>query len=164
MTIIEPTSEEAMQEPPTLQDQQKAHVARKQLRRLLEAGASASTCASLELHFREGDEEKVEVVALPPSALRLLHTILEAHADGHVITIVSSPGELTLDQAADALGVSRPFLIQLLDEGKIPFRRVGTQRRIRVEALNVYQKQEEERQLEVLSRLQSTAQELRMGY
>lgn len=164
MTIIEPTSEETMQEQPTLQDQQKAHVARKQLRRLLEAGSSVSLRASLELHVREEGEEKVEVVALPPSALRLLHTILEAHADGHAVTIVSSPGELTLDQAADALGVSHPFLIQLLDEGQLPFRLAGTQRRIRVDALGRYQKQEEERQLEVLSRLQSTAQELRMGY
>lgn len=164
MTIIEPTSEEATQEQPTPQDQQTARAATEQLRRLLESGAPASARASLECRFREEGEEKVEAVALPLPTLRLLHAVLEAHADGHVVTIMPSPGELRPDQAADALGVSRPFLIKLLDEGQIPFRRAGTQRRIRVDALNSYQKQEEERQLEILARLQAQAQALNMGY
>lgn len=71
-----------------------------------------------------------------------------------------SHDEFTLYQAADVLGVSRPYLSKLLDEGKIPFRCVGAHRRIRVHALNLYQKQEEERQLDVLARLLTQAQEL----
>ena len=160
MTIIEPTPEEPTQEPLTLQDQQMARAAGTQLRRLLKVGTSVS----VELHIGKEGEEKVEVVALPLSALRPLNAIVESHATGHAVTVVPSHDELTPNQAADALGVSRSLLIKLLDEGKIPFRRDGTQRRIRVDALNFYQKQEEERQLRVLARLQTEAQELGMGY
>ena len=160
MTIIEPISEEATQELLTPQDQQMARDAGTQLRRLLKAEAPVS----MELHFGKEGEEKVEVVALPPSVLPQLKAILEAHADGHVVTIVASPGELTPNQAADALGVSRQFLIQLLDKGQIPFRHLGTQRRIRVDSLNLYREQQEERQLEILARLQAEAQELGIGY
>lgn len=143
----------------TPQDQQMARDAGTQLRRLLKAKAPVS----VELHFGEEGAE-VEVVALPSSILPQLEAILEAHSGGHEVTLMPSHDEFTLNQAADALGVSRPFLIKLLDEGKIPFRHVGAHRRIRVDALNLYQKQEEERQLDVLARLQAQAQELDMGY
>lgn len=75
-----------------------------------------------------------------------------------------SHDEFTLNQAADVLGVSRPFLIKLLDGGRVPFRRVGAHRRIRVDVLGRYEKQEEERQLDVLARLQGQPQDLGMGY
>lgn len=164
MTTTQPLVEEVIAGRLTPQDQQMARAAEEQLRRLLEADAPVSARASLELRFQEDSEERHEVVALPPSALRLLDTILEAHANGHAVTVMPSHGELTPNQAADILGVSRPFLIKLLDEGKIPFRRVGAHRRIRVDALSLYQQQEEKRQLDVLARLQAQAQELGMGY
>lgn len=160
MTTSKTTSEEAARGQLTPEDQQMAHDAGKQLRRLLKAGA----LVSMELFFREEGEEKVEVVALPPSVLRLLDAILEAHAGGHEVTIMLSHDEFTLNQAADVLGVSRPFLIKLLDEGKIPSRRVGAHRRVGVDALNRYQRQEEEHQLDILARLQAQAQDLSMGY
>lgn len=146
---------------PTPRDQQIARVAEERLRQLLEVEAPA---VSLELRFREKGEEKVELVALPSSVLRGLDTLLEAHASGTPVSVVPSRQELTPNQAAEVLGVSRPFLVKLLDEGKIPFRRVGAHRRVRLDALHAYLQHEEERQLEVMARLQAQAQELRMGY
>lgn len=117
-----------------------------------------------EVRLRWGDEEATEAVALPPSVVRLLVTILEARAKGQAVTIVPDGAELSPNQAADLLGVSRPYLVRLLDEGRIPFRRVGAHRRIPFEALRRYQEAEEERQLAVLGALQEQAQELKMGY
>lgn len=146
---------------PTPRDQQIARVAEERLRHLLEVEAPA---VSLELRFQEKGEEKVELVALPSSVLRGLDTLLEAHASGTSVSVVPSREELTPNQAAEVLGVSRPFLVKLLDEGKIPFRRVGAHRRIRAEAVEAYQQVEEARQLDVLAKLQAQAQELGMGY
>lgn len=146
----------------TPQEQRAAREAEARLRRLLEAETTGGS--SLELHLTGENARAVEVVALPLSALRLLDVILEANAKGQAVTVMPTHGELTPNQAAEMLSVSRPYLVKLLDEGKIPFRRVGAHRRIRVDALNCYQQQEEQRQLEVLAQLQAQAQELDMGY
>lgn len=149
----------------TPQEQHLARTAELRLRYLLEAATSASSAqASLELRFQEEGQDKVEVVALPSSVLRSLDVLLDAHASGTPVMLLPSHDELTPNQAAQVLGVSRPHLIKLLGENKIPFRLVGAHRRIRVDALNAHLKREEERQLEVMARLQEQAQELAMGY
>lgn len=148
----------------TTQDRQAAREAEQRIRRLLESETGAAAGEALELRLVGAGTKSVEVVALPLSALRLLDAILEANANGHAVTVMPSHGELTPNQAAEMLGVSRPYLIKLLDEGRIPFRRVGAHRRIRADALSRYQQQEEQRQLEALAALQAQAQELGMGY
>ena len=151
---------------PTLQEQQMARAAESRLRRLLEGNPEGGELPQAALQFRLAKDSNapLEVVALPLSALRLLDAILEANANGHAVTVMPSHGELTPNQASEMLGVSRPFLIKLLDEGHIPFRRVGAHRRIRIDALENYRRAEEERQLSVLAQLQAQAQELNMGY
>lgn len=75
------------------------------------------------------------------SAVRMLVRILEEMAKGNAIALIPVHAELTTQEAADMLNISRPSLIQLLDEGKIGYRRGGTHRRVRFEALVKFKRQ-----------------------
>src|SRR2546428_183555 len=97
---------------------------------------------------------------LPASALRLLVRILEEIARGNAVTLIPVHAELTTQEAADMLNISRPSLIQLLDEGKIEFRRIGTHRRVRFEALMEYKRQADADRRKVLAQLAAYDQEL----
>jgi excisionase family DNA binding protein len=97
---------------------------------------------------------------LPVSALRLLVRILEEMARGNAVTLTPVHAELTTQEAADMLNISRPSLIQLLDEGKIEFRRVGTHRRVRFESLMEYKRQVDTERRKVLKQLAAYDQEL----
>ncbi len=72
--------------------------------------------------------------------------------------------ELTTQQAADIFNVSRPFLISLVDDGKIPYRKVGKHRRIRCDDLMAYKQEIDRKRLQTLSELANEAQELNLGY
>ena len=85
-------------------------------------------------------------------------------ASGQGITIIPEDAELTTVQAADILHVSRPFLIKLLDEGQIPYRRVGKHRRIRMEDVMNYKWAIDQQREAVLDQLVADAQEQDMGY
>ena len=88
------------------------------------------------LRLRISDDPSPEgTFTLPASALRLLVRILEEMAHGNAVTLIPFHADLTTQEAADMLNISRPSLIQILDEGKIEFRRVGTHCRVRFEAL-----------------------------
>jgi excisionase family DNA binding protein len=112
----------------------------------------------------QADNEPEEVMTLPVSAFRLLADILEQMARGNAITLIPVNAELTTQQAADILNVSRPFLIKLIEDGQIPYRKVGTHRRIRFEDLMVYKRDIDNKRRAVLADLVSEAQELDMGY
>jgi excisionase family DNA binding protein len=112
------------------------------------------------LRVRLLDDPRKETVALPASAVRLLVRILEETARGNAVTLIPVHAELTTQQAADMLNISRPSLIQLLDEGKIEFRRVGTHRRVRFEALMAYKRAREAERRAALAELARYDQEL----
>ena len=110
------------------------------------------------------DHEQVEPVKLPTDAVASLMNILEIMARGQRVMIISEDTELTTVQAADILNVSRPFLINLLNEQKIPHQKVGTHRRIRMEDVMAYKTSIDDRRRNVLDQLVAEAQEHDLGY
>lgn len=75
---------------------------------------------------------------VPRDAVEVLAQVLAHLADGQAVSIVATDDELTTQQAADLANVSRPYLIKLLDEGKIAYRKVGKHRRILTAAMLAY--------------------------
>ncbi|MCE7987058.1 MAG: helix-turn-helix domain-containing protein [Caldilinea sp. CFX5] len=82
--------------------------------------------------------EPSEVLTVPAAALHLLVQILTEMAQGNAVTVMPMQAELTTQQAVDILNVSRPFLMQLLENGVIPFHKVGTRRRLRLHDVMAY--------------------------
>jgi excisionase family DNA binding protein len=111
------------------------------------------------------DEGKdAETVAVPASALRLFLHLLTEMSQGNAVTLIPTHAELTTQQAADLLNVSRPYVVKLLDEGKIPCRTVGKYRRVRFDDLMTFKRKDDEARAKVLDQLTAEAQELGMGY
>jgi excisionase family DNA binding protein len=111
------------------------------------------------LALRVGDAGREETIELPARAVRLLQAILEDMASGRAIMIVPENAELTTQQAADFLNVSRPFLVQLLEQRKLPFRLVGTHRRVRFEDVLRYKENIDSERCKVLDQFAAEAQE-----
>lgn len=103
-------------------------------------------------------------VPLPPGALEFLLEILSEMAQGNAVTIIPTHAELTSQQAADLLNISRPYLVKLLESGKIPFHKAGTHRRIRFEDLMAYKSERDKESGDAMDELAKQAQDLDMGY
>jgi excisionase family DNA binding protein len=134
-----------------------------------EAGVAKETSRLLATRLKKGaamqlrilgDDAPQGTVKLPAPAVRLLLRILEEMARGNAVTIIPVHAELTTQEAADMLNMSRPSLIQLLEEGKMEYRRVGTHRRVRFEALMKYKRHADEERRAVLEELAAYDQEL----
>jgi excisionase family DNA binding protein len=127
-----------------------------------ESSKTLSRYASRSISVRVSDTD--ELVELPETAVRLLVDLLSNMAEGNAVTLMPVHAELTTKQAADLLGVSRPYLIRLLEEGKIPYHMVGTHRRVYFKDLQDYKRTIEEDRAKALDQLAAEGQELDMGY
>ena len=142
---------------PTVEAAKEAREALRAMERLLPADARR---VRLEV---ESATERVDAL-MPRAAFELLLEILGQMANGNAVTIVPLHAELTTQQAADLLNVSRPHLIELLEQGRIPFRKVGTHRRVPADDLLRYKREHGARTRAAADELTREAQELDLGY
>jgi excisionase family DNA binding protein len=117
------------------------------------------TGASVTVHF-DCENGPGERVVLPAPAMQLLTGILAEFARGHTMTAYPIPTELTTQEAADLLNVSRPYLIGLLDQNEIPYYKVGTHRRVALSDLLEYNRKSKARGDAALDELAELGQEL----
>ncbi|MDR0564509.1 MAG: helix-turn-helix domain-containing protein [Azoarcus sp.] len=103
-------------------------------------------------------------VELPGTALRLLVDILGKIAEGNAVQVVPVRAEMTTQEAADLLNVSRPHLVKLLEEGSLPFHKVGKHRRVHVADVMAFKRKRELDSEQAMIELERQAQELNMGY
>lgn len=102
-------------------------------------------------------------VEVPRSALAALAQVLDSFAHGEGVTVVPAQAELTTQQAADTLHVSRPFLIRLLEAGQIDYRTVGTHRRVKAASLIRYLWEDDARRQATADALAAETRELGFG-
>ncbi len=144
------------QPPPNAQEAALARTSRQSLSRLMLEDRPLTLNVT-----STGLEQPIELSA---GAAVLLMDILEAMEAGRGITLIPENAELTTVQAANALNVSCPFLIKLLEEKALPCRKVGAHRRLRMEDVIAYKARIDAEREAILDQLVAEAQENDMGY
>ena len=116
-------------------------------------------------HIQIFDEQnEAHRVELPTSAMRLLVDILAALAEGNAVKVVPIHAELTTQEAADLLNVSRPHMIKLLESGEISYHKTGKHRRVLFAELMDYKARRDTASEQAMALLAGQAQALRTGY
>ena len=149
---------EALLEKTTREDQRIAKTSVDKLRKASQKLGQSGK--SIEITLQHNHES----LQLPRKALTLLSTIISNMAAGKSMAIILADAAVGTQEAADYLDVSRPYVVRLLEKGKIPFSKVGTHRRIKVSDLVAYQKKMKATRKKHLNFLAQQAQELRLGY
>ncbi|MEH2320303.1 helix-turn-helix domain-containing protein [Nostoc sp.] len=100
-----------------------------------------------------------EKINIPEPIYQVLLQVVHAMASGKAISIIPQQQELTTQQAAEYLNVSRPYLIKLLEQGEIPHIKVGSHRRVRFDDLMNYKQQRDVKRDQLLTELTQMSQE-----
>lgn len=135
-----------------------AKESRKQLSTILQKNKKNGIEISIKL------DDKLVSFILSPMVIALLNKALVEIENGNIVTVNSEDSEITTQEAANLLNVSRPYVIKILDEGLIDFRKVGSHRRIKLADLIKYKNKMERKNRRAIEELISEAQELKMGY
>lgn len=101
-----------------------------------------------------------EPVEVPASIVRVLAEVLDHAQRGESVRVIADDEEITTQQAADLLNVSRPYLVGLVDRGEIPSRKVGSRRRLKLSDVLLYREVDQARRLKAVTDLAAEAQEL----
>jgi excisionase family DNA binding protein len=134
-----------------------AELAGRAMRRIREYLQSNPEAEPIEVIGEIGDDEALVV---PRAVATLLAQVLSFLANGQGVQLMPDDAMLTTQQAADSLNVSRPYLIGLLEAGEIPYRMVGTHRRITFKDLLDYKRQDDQRRRRVLDELAELSEEI----
>lgn len=110
------------------------------------------------------NDDKAHLVSVPTSALRLLGDILGELANGNAVKVVPVHAELTTQEAADLLNVSRPHMVKLLEDGLLPFHKTGKHRRVLFADLMRFKDARDQASRDAMDELTRVSQELNMGY
>ena len=133
-----------------------------------ESGRALSACLQTRAQTQQiailDDKGTAHPVKVPVTALRLLVDVLTEIGEGNAVSIIPIHAELTTQDAADVLNVSRPFLVQLLERGEIPFHKIGTHRRVRHQDVMAYKARIDAERSKALDALTEQAQALNLGY
>lgn len=105
-------------------------------------------------------EVGAEHLVVPTFFAAMIRDLLSALARGDMVTLIPSHRELTTQEAADILNVSRQYVIQLLDRGEIPYSRVNKHRRIRADDLLAFKEERDRKRREGLRRMTQEAQDM----
>ena len=145
--------------PPTAADARLALESNRRLTTLLAARPKKTLRVRI-----EPVNEPEESISIPVTAFRLLNSILAEMAQGNAVTLIPVHAELSTQQAAQILNVSRPFLIEQLEKGVISYRKVGTHRRVMFKDLMEYKQTMDHNRLKALEELSALDQKLGLGY
>ena len=132
--------------------------------RCIMASLDHSRAHRIVLIDRDGGIDSSPTLELPPKVLRFFAEMLGAMAEQKLVTLVPQKHELTTQEAAAFLNVSRPFVIKEIETGKIPHRKVGRHRRVTFTDLVKYQRVSQEGGDQALQDLTDQAQALGLGY
>ncbi len=105
-------------------------------------------------------EETKERIKIPLNVLKLLAQMLKTMSEGKPFSLVPMATEVTTQKAAEMLGCSRPHLVKLLEEGKIPFTKVGKHRRIKFDDVMTYRNRMKRKQKQHLIDMMKADEEL----
>ncbi len=139
---------------PSDQESAQAREAGRQLARLLPEGERPLRLVT--------EDNRHEMISIPPGALRLFLDILTQLGQGQAVTIVPGKVELTTQEVADYLNVSRPYVVKLIESGKLPARLVGTRRRVSFADLIKFDEKDREARRAALDELARIDQELKL--
>ncbi|WP_143870008.1 helix-turn-helix domain-containing protein [Catenovulum sediminis] len=111
-----------------------------------------------------GSNGEGEQFVLPGHVMQILLDVLSEISNGNAISLIPHNQEVSTQEAANILNVSRPFLIKLLEGGNIPFHKIGTHRRVKLQDILTYKQQIDEKRNQALDELSELSQSEGMGY
>lgn len=141
---------------PFVADETEALIAKTAAERL-KAVAEANEAINITV---DGKRDSKVIVPLPARAVALIYEVLEAMANRTPMSLIPHEAELTTQQAADYLNVSRPYLIRQLEAGRLNYRKVGSHRRIKFADLIQYEKASIQEQKKALADMNEEAKRL----
>ena len=146
---------EAIIEKTTKSDQKVALNSIKSLKRKTRSKAS-----TINIEIDDGGE----TITIPLKAFNLLKEVLKNMAEGNSIALFPTNSEISTQDAANMLSISRPHLVKLLETGEIPFIKVGSHRRVQMKDVVEYENKLNNQSRRKLDQLTKQAQKLKMGY